>query len=283
MKIFSYHAYIALLSLFIFSLLFFFPPYYLLLFVLIVTVEISFEQSKAKNPDWGKFVKTLFVVPLGLGSIACFRCLTKNVQDRKMQQFSYFINFAVISNILMMIFVPSGKTFRGVSSKVVCFMLVAYLLKEMELQKWHTVYFEDGIFLFTASPLKWAVCHAIYRMVLITLPAFDTPRHVSLEFLSIMMMFLLSYMHGKHPPEFYFGFADTIVVASACIMSTFYSKSSDKLSVNIDRLVHSKRLDLLLVLFHFVVCLIVLRRLFLDEYIFKIVTFVLLIFSHQFF
>ncbi|KAJ3132308.1 hypothetical protein HK100_005429 [Physocladia obscura] len=98
----------------------------------------------------------------------------------------------------------------------------------MRQKNWlKTVEFSHSVFLFTAVSRDWIIVHALYRAVLVTLPLFDTLRHLPLEIASLTAMaafwlYTCHFHNSKRPIEHFFGIADTVVVATACLVSAIF-------------------------------------------------------------
>ena len=219
---------------------------------LFLRASLSSSNDKAMWVDVAGLGKLLCELPVGLGSILLFA--TQSVSTRRAHQraFATFVNLAVLGNIAMMALLPGGGTFRGETSRAACLMLCAWLLLEICRVGWLACVpvsegrqCGQGVFIFTASPLKWVLCHALYRAVMVTLPAFDTWRYLQLEPLSLGCMCVLhSYLTrlpSESPPVanvnqamkregghknvpdadvfHYFGIADTLVVATLGTLS----------------------------------------------------------------
>mmetsp|Transcript_36914 Transcript_36914/g.60030 ORF Transcript_36914/g.60030 Transcript_36914/m.60030 type:complete len:277 (+) Transcript_36914:4119-4949(+) len=171
--------------------------------------------------EFPMFIKTMAEVPLGLGSLALFGCLDKAAQKRFLPWFTWYVNLAVLGNIGMMVFVPLDGTLRGVVSKFSCGSLVIWLAQMMAAIRWRTVCFENGVFIFLASPLRWIMCHAVYRMVLVSSPSFASFKYVVTEPTSISVMYMYYYSNPqlRRPVNSFFGAADTLIVATVCTCS----------------------------------------------------------------
>ncbi len=168
------------------------------------------------------FIKLMFLLPLGLGSLLTFAALSQDRQAQWLAFFTRYINFAVTANIFIMLFTPAGDTWRGLVSRCVCLVLLVWLFQEMARRRFQTTHFDAGFFIFHASPLPWVLCHAFYRMALLSLPAFDSLRYLLLEPLSLATMYALYRLHQKrYPLAYYFGFADTIVVSTLAVLSRY--------------------------------------------------------------
>ena len=162
--------------------------------------------------------KLVSVLVFGIGVILGFSLLSDKVQEKWLRGFTSYVNFAVLGNILMMAFVPVGESLRGITGKFTCVLLCVWLLQEMRKNQWQTVQFDRGYFIFNSAPLPWILCHSIYRIGLITMPIFSTLRYILLEPLSLLCMYGFFKIQAKRfPPPFYFGLADTLVVAVLAI------------------------------------------------------------------
>lgn len=233
----------------------------LALFIVLVSALATglFAVDDSPTSDTAGFIKFLCEMPLGLGSLVAFQCLPPSLQVKWHRVFVQYVNVAVVGNIAMMVFVPDGGTMRGWTSRVACVALVIWLCQEMKQHLWMTQPFPQlplssssgeqqptlprkvvtrPLFVFTAVPLEWVATHAVYRFVMVTLPAFDSPRYVLLEPLSIIVMIYLRNLYrdrcdngsgvgcdtataGTSRPskqslalKDYFGMSDTIVVAT---------------------------------------------------------------------
>jgi hypothetical protein len=194
-----------------------------------IVIILSFVSSVhyAMNPapdsiETMGFIKLMFLLPLGLGSLLTFASLSEGRQRKFLLWFTPYINLAVTSNIFIMIFAPDGGTLRGIVSRVLCIVLLVWLLQEMAKVKFRTTHFESGFFIFRSSPLNWVLCHACYRIALLSLPAFDSLSYILLEPLSLGSMVALYHLHKKrHPLPYYFGFADTLVVTTLAVLSRY--------------------------------------------------------------
>jgi hypothetical protein len=193
--------------------------------VLLLSVISSLHYAMHPSPDSIEtmgFIKLMFLLPLGLGSLLIFSCLSEARQKKSLRGFTHYINLAVTSNIFIMIFTPDGGTSRGLVSPVVCVVLLVWLIQEMAKARFHTTDFDAGTFIFRSSPLPWVLCHASYRIALLSLPAFDSLSYVLLEPLSLATMVALYHLHKKRQPlAFYFGFADTLVVTTLAVLSRY--------------------------------------------------------------
>lgn len=193
--------------------------------VILLTLITSFHYAMNPAPDSIEtmgFIKLLFLLPLGLGSILIFSCLSEARQKKSLRWFTRYINLAVTSNIFIMIFTPDGGTLRGIASRLVCVLLLIWLVQEMAKVKFHTTHFDSGFFIFRSSPLPWVLCHASYRIALLSLPAFDSLSYLMLEPLSLGTMVALYHLHKKRQPvPYYFGFADTLVVTTLAVLSRY--------------------------------------------------------------
>jgi hypothetical protein len=215
-----------------------------------------FMSTMSPASDVAGFVKFICEMPLGLGSLVLFQCLPWRHRIAYRSYFVQYVNVAVVGNIAMMVFVPDGGTMRGWTSRMACTALVIWLIKAMRAQHWVTqplpqprnLRSASPLFIFTAVPLPWIMTHACHRCVMITLPAFDSPRYVLLEILSLGIMVFLHWWYNRpalptgtaadlvgpgvklstrpssflpveigrrqFPVEAFFGLADTICVAT---------------------------------------------------------------------
>jgi hypothetical protein len=198
-----------------------------ILFALVIalTLLVSFQFSRAPYRDPIEtmgFIKLMFLLPFGLGSLLLFACLSEVRQKRSQVWFARYVNFAVAANIFIMIFTPTGETWRGLISRIVCLTLLVWLLQEMARKRFQTTHFDAGFFIFRSSPLHWVLCHACYRLALLSLPVFDSLHYLLLEPLSLLTMSVLYRLHQKrYPLHYYFGFADTIVVTTLAVVSRY--------------------------------------------------------------
>lgn len=227
-----YHALVLLAVVFLFSL----------------AAAVSFLMGPEKSSEaWMGFVKFQCILFLGLGALLAFGALPEALRQSWHPMITRYIHVAVLGNISMMLLTPSGSHLRGVTSKLACFLLLGWLLKEISLRAWDTVRFEGKWFLFTSAPLKWIFCHSIYRFGLITLPIFDTSQYLFLEPLSLSIMFLLYRSHGqKYPLCFYFGFADTLAVSILAMSEKMAHFVPAGLSYRIDLVLTEHQLDWLI-------------------------------------
>ncbi|HET9237835.1 MAG TPA: hypothetical protein VFO10_11320 [Oligoflexus sp.] len=193
--------------------------------VIILSLVAAVHYAMKPSPDaidTMGFIKLMFLMPLGLGSLLTFVSLSQARQAKSLRGFTLYINLAVTSNIFIMIFSPDGGTLRGRVSRVLCIVLLVWLLQEMAKVKFQTTQFDSGFFIFRSSPLKWVLAHACYRLALLSLPAFDSLSYLLLEPLSLGSMVALYHLHKKrHPLPYYFGFADTLVVTTLAVLSRY--------------------------------------------------------------
>jgi hypothetical protein len=188
---------------------------------LVSVIHYAIEPAPDAELTMG-FIKLMFLLPLGLGSLLIFALLPDRLQAKALHGFTHYINFAVTSNIFIMIFSPSGGTVRGIVSRALCLVLLVWLLQEMGKVRFRTTQFDSGFFIFRASPVKWVLCHACYRIALLSLPTFDSLSYILLEPLSLGCMVALHRLHKKrHPLAYYFGFADTLVVTTLAVLSRY--------------------------------------------------------------
>lgn len=190
----------------------------LLLGVILLSSLAVAQYSMLADPSLKEslaILKFFAVVPVGLGSILTFSLFSAPRQKRYSRFFSYYINAAVIANIAMMLAVPADGTLRGQLSRLLCLVLVSWLIQEIIKVRGQSSFFSDGFFLFNSSPLAWILCHCCYRAALLSLPIFDSKQYLLLEPLSLAMMYGLYKTHGKRfPVHFYFGLADTLAVST---------------------------------------------------------------------
>jgi|SRR5688572_16858415 len=174
----------------------------------------------------GEIIKTMAELPLGLGSVLLFIVASRPTKERWLHAFTIYVNFAVYGNIVMMVATPSGDTYRGLFCKVACLALSAWIILQGYGVQWKTIAIHDNLFVFTASSKSWVFAHAIYRFILLTLPAFGSGRrHRLLEAYSLGLTYLLSWTTGL-PFEYCFGMADTTVAPAATAWSSI-SKTFD--------------------------------------------------------
>lgn len=223
----------------------------LLALVIILTLVSVFHYVAQPAPDAAVtmgFIKLMFLLPLGLGSLLTFALMSDAVQKKALNGFTHYINFAVASNIFIMIFSPSGGTLRGIISRVLCIVLLVWLLQEMAKVKFRTTEFDSGFFIFRSAPLNWVLCHACYRIALLSLPTFDSLSYILLEPLSLGTMVALHHLHKKrHPIPYYFGFADTLVVTTLAVLSRYPVPSALNPSGYSFPLVSETQLDLIFI------------------------------------
>jgi hypothetical protein len=168
-----------------------------------------------RTSTFGETAKIICLLPLGLGSILAFLVANRSFQLRYLAAFTTYVNFAVYSNIGMMVGTPTGGTLRGVCTKATCVVLFIWIVQQGHRVGWKTVVLHDRLFVFTAVSKSWIFAHAIYRFVLLTLPCFGSGRrHHLLDFYSLALTFALSSTSNL-PFEFCFGMADTLVVPAA--------------------------------------------------------------------
>lgn len=183
------------------------------------------DFNSQQEQDWKHFAKLSCLLPLGLGSLMMFRVfLAKYV--RFLPAFSHYVNFAVVGNIAMMLFIPndSPSTYRAYWGRIICAGLAIWLCLEIKRtgSAQTCAFSKSGMFIFKAAPLRWIITHALYRFILITLPCFLTPRYLFVEAFSLSTMMFLYWLDGKqHPIENYFGYADSITAACVGITSAF--------------------------------------------------------------
>lgn len=189
----------------------------LLLVVLAVSAAIILFD---KTSTFREMIKTICLLPLGLGSVLAFISAPESFQARHLRAFTTYINFAVYGNIGMMIATPSDGTLRGMCSKVTCVALFIWIVQQGHRAQWKTVAIRDRFFAFTAVSKSWIFAHAAYRFVLLTLPCFGSGRrHRLLELYSLTMTYALSSTSNL-PFEHCFGQADTLVVPAEAAWSS---------------------------------------------------------------
>lgn len=189
--------------------------------------------TKHTISQWGELAKLLGTVPFGLGAVCLFRTLSDDLQPEQLLRIRTYINFAVIGNILMMLFTPPGSTWRGYLGKGSCVLLTTWLAQEINSKLEQSVGFDQGILVFRAVTMPWICCHSLYRLSLVSLPAFSSLKYLIMEPLSIGFMIIFWSVYGKsreQPVYFYFGVADTLVTAAMSTVSfalkNFDSKES---------------------------------------------------------
>ncbi|TGM80210.1 hypothetical protein EHQ99_10965 [Leptospira bouyouniensis] len=190
-------------------------------FTLFVCIQ-SFGKFFSNPMQNMSFIKLMLLLPMGLGVILLLIRLPKEIRNQYYIWYSNYINMAVLLNIFAMLFTPDGGTYRGYLSRLVCLALLIWLLQEMRKKRFQTIHFDQGLFLFRSSPLHWILCHATYRIVLLSLPSFETQKFLLLEPLSLIVMFSIFSFHKKRfALEQYFGFADTLVVTTITVLSWY--------------------------------------------------------------
>jgi hypothetical protein len=200
--------------------------------VVFTHAQSSFDEQRLVWVETSGLVKLLCVLSLGLGSILLFSSLTVSFRQRFQTAFASYVNLAVLANIGMMAFLPGGGTWRGETSRAACAVLCAWLWLEIRRVGWSLCVSVTDVgvplFVFSASPLSWVLCHALYRAVMITLPVFDPWRYVLLEPASLCCMLVAHRVFSRRRPgasagkntepteclSHYFGIADTIAVAT---------------------------------------------------------------------
>jgi hypothetical protein len=234
--------------------------------VILLTLISSHRYAMNPAPDSIEtmgFIKLLFLLPLGLGSLLIFSCLSEDRQKKSLPWFTHYISLAVTLNIFIMMFSPDGGTLRGLVSRAVCVVLLVWLLQEMAKARFQTTQFDSGFFIFRSSPLPWILCHAAYRFALLSLPAFDSLSYLLLEPLSLTTMVALYHLHKKRQAlSFYFGFADTLVVTTLAVLSRYPIPSPLKSSGQNVSLPSEADLDLLFVPIQIVVIVFALWAIF---------------------
>ncbi|KAF4964835.1 hypothetical protein FZEAL_10833 [Fusarium zealandicum] len=192
-------------------------PGLLLTIVFIASAIIAiFDRTSTK----GEMIKTMAELPLGLGSVLLFIVASRPAKSRWLHAFAIYVNFAVYGNIVMMVATPSGDTFRGLCCKVACLALSAWIIIQGHRVQWKTILLHDNLFVFTAVSKSWVFAHALYRVILLTLPCFGSGRrHRLLEVYSLGLTYLLSRSTGL-PFEYCFGMADTVVAPAVTAWSS---------------------------------------------------------------
>ena len=196
---------------------------FMLVLAFALLAGIQFTDDTHQNPiKIMGFIKLMLLLPLGLGAVLVFASFSEDKQQRFLLPFSRYINFAVATNIFVMVFTPDGGTYRGLLSRFVCLTLLVWLLQEMAKERFRTTQFDRGFFIFRSSPLQWVYCHAAYRLALLSLPTFDSLQYLLLEPLSLSLMFVLYHLHKKrYLLHYYFGFADTLVVTTLTVLTWY--------------------------------------------------------------
>lgn len=166
----------------------------------------------------GEGIKLLCELPLGLGSLLMFALLSPSAQDRLLPAFTCYVNAAVFGNIAMMVFTPSGGTYRGLAARAACLALVAWLAQQARRVGWATVEMRSRRFCYNAVSMHWVLAHAAYRAILYSLPGIAA-RNRLLELVSLGTMVLLSRGLPGLPISHSFGLADTIVIPSSLSLS----------------------------------------------------------------
>ncbi len=188
---------------------------------LMITGQFIFFGSHSLD-SWMGYIKLICELVFGLGAVIGFSLLSRRLQVSYLSAFTLFVNIAVLGNIAMMIVIPSEGTYRGLTSKVTCILLVVWLIQEIIKNRWRTTQYQNGFFLFNSVPLAWIFSHCIYRIGLITLPIFDSYRYILLEPISLVLMYVFYRIHkAGHPVRFYFGLADTVAVSTLAIAEQF--------------------------------------------------------------
>ncbi|MFW7378443.1 MAG: hypothetical protein ACOH5I_06540 [Oligoflexus sp.] len=221
----------------------------LLYLVIAATLAIMLRfslKADISQLDWMEFVKLMFLVPFGLGTVIGFGLLPRKLQQVHISWFTVFINLAVLGNIFMMVFVPADETYRGLMSRVTCLLLLVWLMQEMAKVKWRTIVYDNGFFIFNSSLLAWVLCHACYRLALISLPSFASIHYLLMEPLSLGVMVFFYHMHGrKYPVNYYFGYADTLVVSTMAVVSQLFDFTGRAISIPSKYILTQHELDLI--------------------------------------
>ncbi|KAI9220824.1 hypothetical protein BC828DRAFT_366955 [Blastocladiella britannica] len=173
-----------------------------------------------------ELAKVVALLPLGLGSLLTYLSLPPATRARYLVPFTRYINVAVFGNIAMMLFTPTGGTVRGVAGKLTATVLLVWLSQQARAVQWRTVQvLDNGAFVYHALSMRWVLTHAIYRSVLLTLPAFST-RHRYMDAFSLALMTVLSTRITTSPPlprSAFFGLADTLVAPSFAALTSLYA------------------------------------------------------------
>ncbi|TGN20632.1 hypothetical protein [Leptospira idonii] len=190
-------------------------------FTLLACIQFISESHHDPVEIMG-FIKLMLLLPLGLGTVIAFASFPEDKRKRFLPWFSRYINFAVVTNIFVMVFTPDGGTYRGLLSRIVCLTLLFWLVQEMTKERFQTTQFDRGFFIFRSSPLQWIYCHAAYRIALLSLPTFENQKYLLLEPLGLLTMSVLYRFHKKrYALHYYFGFADTIVVTTLTVLTKY--------------------------------------------------------------
>ncbi len=220
----------------------------ILVLSLLITIRFALDHLAARSINWMGYLKQMLLLPLGLGAVIGYGLLTQTHQDRHLSNFTKFINVAVLTNILAMVLVPADGTIRGMTSRLTCLFLVCWLLQEIAQVKGKTVVYDKGFFIFSAVPLGWVFCHAVYRLGLMSLPTFDQFPHLFFEPLSLGGTYFLYRLHGRrHSVSHYFGFSDTLVAPALAVCSSFFSTTQGGWGLS------QRHLDWIFVPLHFIV------------------------------
>jgi hypothetical protein len=185
---------------------------------------LLYDQTAASTMA---LIKRVALLPLGLGTVLLFPQLPLHIQARYRRHFNTYINLAVLGNVIMMIFTPTGNTLRGLATKPCCLVLFLWLRRRVNQVSGNTVYFQDGIFIFENVPLPWIACHTVYRMVLVTLPFFQYWKLMLMEVQSLGFMYIL--WNRKRPVEHFFGVGDTLVVPVLSMLTSLSAGSFPEL------------------------------------------------------
>lgn len=192
-----------------------------IIFTLAIVISFSVNSNFSLN-EWMGLSKKIALIPLGLAVVYGFSLLNSSLREANIKLFSIIMNVSMLGNILMMMFIPPDGSYRNIVGKITCTLLVIWVLQEMKKRDWQTVKFEDGFFLFNASPLPWIFSHSLYRMILVSLPIFDSFKYVLLEPLSLSFMYIFYRAHQrKFAVYYYFGMAESVVVPTLAVTGWF--------------------------------------------------------------
>lgn len=197
-----------------------YSPSALLFGVFAATIFLLAQFALANDfstPALLKLAKQLCEVPFGLG-LLCVCALWQAPWTETA------IVVGVLVNVAMMALTPAGGAVRGVTSKVVCLLLTAWLVQLLRANNGRVVFFDRHLFVYTALSTHWIACHTVYRLLLVTLPVFATRRYLTLELCTIASMAALHALHGAYPLAHYFGYADSLSVCGIMLLGAFTDK-----------------------------------------------------------
>ncbi|MCW7493025.1 hypothetical protein ND861_08445 [Leptospira sp. 2 VSF19] len=190
-------------------------------FSLFTGIQFTVESNYDSIAIMG-FIKLILLLPFGLGAVLTYINLSELKQIKFQIWFTRYINFAVLTNIFVMVFSPDAGTYRGIVSRFACLSLLVWLIQEMLKVGFQTTLTDRKFFIFNSSPLSWIYCHALYRIALLSLPTFDSIQYLLLEPLSLVSMTVLYRWHKKrYPLPYYFGLADTLVVTTLTVLTRY--------------------------------------------------------------